>query len=183
MGEENTMPYDSRAIANYFLSLASDQGKSLTQMKLQKLVYFAQGWHLAIHDGKPLIDEQVEAWKFGPVIPSLYLAFREYGDEPITAPATVFFDGSDCSDDEIEFGEIAPSIDDHATIKSLLNRIWAVYGDYSAIQLSNITHQPGTPWYHVNQQYRGHIPRGTDIPTETIQKCFIDLASAKKVST
>ncbi|MGZ3389845.1 MAG: Panacea domain-containing protein, partial [Isosphaeraceae bacterium] len=78
------MPYDARAIANYFLERARREGKALDQMKIQKLVYFANGWHIAIK-GEPLIDEQVEAWRYGPVIQSLRDALREYGDQAIDA--------------------------------------------------------------------------------------------------
>ena len=73
------MPYDPKAIANYFLDLARAQEKALTPLKIQKLVYFANGWHLAIK-GVPLINEQVEAWRFGPVIPSLYTHFERMGN-------------------------------------------------------------------------------------------------------
>ena len=58
-------------------------------MKLQKLAYFAHGWNLAIRN-TPLINESVEAWKFGPVIPSLYHDVKGYGMEPITAKIPVF---------------------------------------------------------------------------------------------
>jgi uncharacterized phage-associated protein len=175
------MAYDPKAIANYFLDVAKAHGQSLSPMKLQKLVYFAQGWHLAIREGRPLIDEQVEAWKFGPVIPSLYRAFRGYGDQAITEPATYLVtEDTGGNVDDIEFREIKPSLDDHpdevAATREFLDRIWDVYGGYSAIQLSNMTHQPGTPWDQINQQYKEVLPRGTDIPSESIRTYFRSLA-------
>jgi uncharacterized phage-associated protein len=63
----SSMPYPAAAIANEFIKVAKRNGVLLTPMKLQKLVYFAHGWYLALL-GKPLINEPVEAWKFGPVI-------------------------------------------------------------------------------------------------------------------
>ena len=54
------MAYDARAIANFFLDKAGEDKQSLDQMKIQKLVYYANGWHLALRSS-PLIDEQVEA--------------------------------------------------------------------------------------------------------------------------
>ena len=54
----------------------------VSPMKLQKLVYFAHGWHLAIHN-RPLVNEQVEAWKFGPVFSDLYHQIKSFGNEKI----------------------------------------------------------------------------------------------------
>ena len=65
------MTYDVRAVANFFLDQAQEEGQKLDHMKLQKLAYIAHGWHLAI-TGEPLFHERVEAWPYGPVIPDLY---------------------------------------------------------------------------------------------------------------
>lgn len=62
-------------VASWFVRHAHDEGDSITQLKLQKLCYYAQGYHLAIH-GEPLFDDAIEAWDKGPVIYSLR---REYG--------------------------------------------------------------------------------------------------------
>jgi uncharacterized phage-associated protein len=136
------MPYNAKAIANSFLDLAIGHGQSLTPMKIQKLIYYANGWHSAIKR-EPLIDEQVEAWAYGPVIPSIYRAFREYGNQPITSPAMDFeFFGEPESGRDFHYH--APSLEDntHQTefARALLNRIWEIYGGYSAAQLSNLTH-------------------------------------------
>jgi uncharacterized phage-associated protein len=79
------MTHNPIAIANYFIELA----KFITPMKLQKLVYFAHGWCLALAD-KPLINEKIEAWQYGPVVSSLYREFKKYGNEGITSPAVEF---------------------------------------------------------------------------------------------
>ena len=80
-------PCSSKAVANYFLDIAERDGKTLNPMKLQKLVYIAHGWHLAIRR-RPLIRESVEAWKYGPVIADLYHEFKKFGNMPITERAT-----------------------------------------------------------------------------------------------
>src|SRR3977135_2921517 len=80
------MSFDAKAVANFFLDLAKAEGQPLTPMKLQKLVYYPHGWRLGIV-GKALLNEQIEAWEFGPVIPSLYHEFKEFGDQPITRKA------------------------------------------------------------------------------------------------
>jgi uncharacterized phage-associated protein len=141
------MPYGAKAIANYFLQLADGNDRNIDAMKMQKLVYFAQGWCLALKDS-PLITERIEAWRYGPVVRELYGAFRDAGSGPITHPAyeAIFKNG--------KIGFYIPNIDeededegvDKDFVKNLLDEIWKVYGGFSAIQLSNLTHEPGTPW-------------------------------------
>ena len=70
--------YPSAAIANEFLTLSFSDQKLVSPMKLLKLVYLAHGWHLAIK-GKPLIDEQIQAWDYGPVIQNLYHEIKGFG--------------------------------------------------------------------------------------------------------
>lgn len=138
----------AKAVANHFLDIAKQNGKTLQPMKIQKLVYLAHGWHLGI-TGKPLIQDTVEAWRWGPVIKQLYHEFKEFGRTPITKKAT------ELSFEEKRGGRVAikietPSLeqcsDDLATTKALLERIWEVYGEFTSAQLSNMTHKSGTPW-------------------------------------
>jgi uncharacterized phage-associated protein len=180
------MPYSAAAIANEFIDLADAQGEKLTHMKLQKLVFFAHGWHLALY-GEPLLDEQVEAWKFGPVIRSLYLELREQGDRPVQEKIVKFrfssrtgvpISKADWRD--LVAKEHTPSADDDpanaAETRAFLKRVWDVYRPYTAIQLSNLTHAPGTPWDQVFNNYRGQVPKGTDIPADSIRDYFSTLA-------
>ena len=69
--------YSAIAVANCFLDIADAQSRPITPLKIQKLVYIAHGWHLAIYE-EPLIVELVEAWKWGPVIPLLYHEFKNF---------------------------------------------------------------------------------------------------------
>jgi len=70
------------AVANYFIKKGIDTKKSVSPMKLQKLVYFAHGWRLALYNS-PLIDEAIQAWQYGPVIPGIYHEFKHYGNRDI----------------------------------------------------------------------------------------------------
>jgi uncharacterized phage-associated protein len=139
------MAYDAAAIANYFLDLADRSGADLDPMKIQKLVYFAHGWHLALRDA-PLINERIEAWEYGPVIPTLYGQFKKFGNGKITERALKFeFDGRKIL---YKPSSLDSQADENANqfTKPLLDRIWEVYGKLSGIQLSNVTHADGSPW-------------------------------------
>jgi uncharacterized phage-associated protein len=128
------MSYDARAVANYFLDLAANEGRSLDPMGIEKLVYFAHGWHLAIFES-PLVPQPVEAWQYGPVFRDLYQSFKEFGTSWIKRPAMA--------------NGVAPRIEnseDTKETRALLNRVWNIYKNYSSIQLSNLTHLPDSPW-------------------------------------
>ena len=77
------MSHSSLAIANEFLKRAQNDGIPLTHMHVQKLVYIAHGWNLAVNN-EPLIDESFVAWDYGPVAPSLFQALRRYGAGTVT---------------------------------------------------------------------------------------------------
>jgi uncharacterized phage-associated protein len=83
MGAVSLYMYDAIAIANYFIEKSLATGKRLTPMQLVKLVYIAHGWYLA-RTGKPLLADAVQAWQFGPVIPTLYHEFKQFRDGQIT---------------------------------------------------------------------------------------------------
>jgi len=80
---------NSLAVANYFITKANDEGTELTPMKLIKLVYIAHGWHLGLKN-ESLIDEGVQAWKYGPVIKSVYDEFKGYKNGQVNRPAYLF---------------------------------------------------------------------------------------------
>lgn len=120
----------AKEVANFFIELASKEDENdLTNLKLQKLLYFAQGNYLA-KKKKPLFKEPIEAWSLGPVVRSVYDAFKSCGPFPITA-----FDKnvkkSAITDDEV---------------KEFLSSIWEKYGKYSAGHLVDKTHESNSPW-------------------------------------
>jgi uncharacterized phage-associated protein len=69
-------------VAHRILELADEAGATITPMQLLKLVYISHGWMLGLY-GKPLIDDEIQAWKYGPVIPKLYNAVRQFRDAPV----------------------------------------------------------------------------------------------------
>jgi uncharacterized phage-associated protein len=164
------MPYPAKAIANEFLDLAKKDGERVTQMQVQKLVYFAYGWYLAI-TGKRLIDEWVEAWEWGPVIPSIYQAFKRFGSSPITEPAAeVDLTNGKAGYVPVRIQSTDPDRDELA--RQVVKRVWDIYGKYSASALSNMTHVPDSPW----SQTPDKDIKGTNIDDHLIYDYFRKLA-------
>ena len=167
-------PCSSKAVANYFLDIAERDGKTLNPMKLQKLVYIAHGWHLAIRR-RPLIRESVEAWKYGPVIADLYHEFKKFGNMPITERATEIKSsrttrGVFSIRVRIEEPTVDRYADDPEDTRRFLDRVWDVYKNFTAFQLSNLTHEPNTPWHETRQRYQNK--RSVSIPDETIEAYY-----------
>ena len=148
------MGYSAFAVANYFLDLVKKDGVKITPLKIQKLVYIAHGYHLAFTardnppNGSPLVnDEFAEAWRYGPVFPSLYHHFKRFGGDPITEFAEDIEFSYDDDTGKLDTKSITPKIDPNDEFPcALLNKIWEVYGEYTGLQLSDITHREGTPW-------------------------------------
>lgn len=165
------MSYPAKAIANYLLEIASQHGRELTLMKLLKLVYYANGWHLAIKQ-QPLIEEPIEAWKYGPVIASIYHEFKEFGNQAITRFA------ANRSPEEVKRDpSTKPWIkEEDEYTKRLLKKIWDVYGDYSGTQLSAMTHQRGTPWDVTWNEKGGSSTNSCQINNELLKNYFVKLA-------
>lgn len=122
-------------------------------MKLIKLTYIAHGWNLAFCK-EPLIAESVQAWKYGPVIESLYHSFKHYGNGSIPAKEA----------EAITPEEMA------APVRAVLEKTWEKYSPLSAVHLSSLTHQPGTPWSQVWAE--GKATRWTVIPDDRIQDFY-----------
>lgn len=115
--------YGAKDIANYFIFKAQGEGggELISNLKLQKLIYYSQGLHLVIH-GSPLFSDEIRAWAYGPVVPELYNAYRRYGAGGI--PPDPKFNVDLIDKDTREF----------------LDEIYEVFGQFSAIRLMQITH-------------------------------------------
>lgn len=149
--------HDPKQVAEYLLCKAKDAGKSLTPMQILKLVYIAHGWNLGLY-GNPLINESVEAWQYGPVIPSLYHAYKRFGSSPI----------DDCPGaGPNEFGNDE---------RRVMDQVWSGYGSRSGISLSTLTHQPGSPWF-ISYNEQG---RGATISNDLIEDHYRRLSEARR---
>ena len=114
----------ANSVADFFINFAHEHGDCITNKKLQKLVYYAQAWHLALYD-EPLFDDRFEAWIFGPVQPKLYQRFKKYGSDPIA--------------------EQPPKPDLPSSVVKHLKDVIGVYWDFSAWKLERMVHEED-PW-------------------------------------
>ncbi|MBQ7609075.1 MAG: SocA family protein [Desulfovibrionaceae bacterium] len=155
------------AVANAFIERGVAHKNPPTQMKLQKLMYFAHGWHLALYD-TPLVDQPFYAWQYGPVIPSVYHEFKMFG--------TLGIDRMGLEYVGTEKGVLwfSPQIEPEKAIENaLIDRIWEVYGIYSGTQLSKITHLDDSPWKKVRDENLG--VRDIIIPDDLIRDYFKEI--------
>lgn len=135
------------SIANYFIDLAKRDKKPIRPLKLMKLVYIAHGYILALLD-KPTEGtklEKVQAWQYGPVFPSVYYSFKQYGRNPIDRKTTVFDFSKIGTEEDLE---VVPTLKDKDE-KAVCDFVWKKYGIYTDSTLVSILHADGTPWKQV----------------------------------
>ncbi len=143
------MSYPALDIARKLIQLAEDQfrfgGEKLTNMKLQKLMYYAQGYHLAAF-GERLFDDDIESWMYGPVVPSVYDYYAKYEANPLPS--------EECG---LKMTKAA---------ENLFNYVYNFFRNFSAIGLMNRTHTE-SPWLEA-------LPhnRGTKISNDSIKAYF-----------
>lgn len=157
------------AVANYFIGKAQEEGVEITPMKLLKLVYIAHGWSYPAGIG-PLIGEEVQAWKFGPVIPSVYHRFKEYGASNITQQAAEWTD-----DNKL----VVPAITENSPESKLLDSVWHAYKQFNGGQLSTLTHKTGSPWQQTVAARDGVISAGMSIPNAIIEQHYRQIAAKR----
>ncbi|MBT0569794.1 DUF4065 domain-containing protein [Curvibacter sp. CHRR-16] len=140
------MAYSAYAVANAFIQRA-EEGKisNLTPMKLQKLLYFAQAWHLKGTNGLPVLDDHFARWKYGPVIPAIYHEFKAFGYQPITRKATTL------SMNDAGYSVLVPMVPaEDLSTWGLIDAIINSYGSFDAQTLSTMTHEENSAWAQGN---------------------------------
>jgi uncharacterized phage-associated protein len=130
-------PYDSRAVANFLLDLAEERKLFLTQLSLYKIIYFAHGWYLSSFE-EPLILQDFEAWKFGPVVKVLHNEFGRFRSRPITARARKLDIYSN------QHKEVTADL--AMADKNFVVSTFDAYHVHDAWKLSEMTHEIGSPW-------------------------------------
>lgn len=142
-------------IALYFIQKSNsdeNSGELISNLKLQKLLYYAQGFYLATND-TPLFDDPIEAWMHGPVVPNVYHAYKEFGDFPITLS------------EEVEIPELEEDITE------FLDEIYRIFGQYSAWKLRNMTHEE-PPWLETWSEYEKKQFGSKEIMHEKMSEYF-----------
>lgn len=136
---ENNAKYAARDIAKYFAECGENGFVPITPLKIQKMIYFAQGFYLALNN-EPLIKDDFQAWQYGPVVNNLYWELKTLGSNIVSS---AFFGKTEKIDDKT---------------KVFLDQIWDFLKGYSAIELSKISHDPDGPWEKVyNKTPKGAI--------------------------
>jgi uncharacterized phage-associated protein len=131
-------------VAKYFVSLVDEEaGDSITNLKLQKLLYYAQGVNLALNDAL-LFAEPIEAWTHGPVVPKVYHAYKQHSGEAIPVKRVNL--------------HVYPK-----DLRELLDEVNEVFGQFSAAKLRAMTHNE-PPWKDT--------PPGAVISTESMKAYF-----------
>ena len=149
----NSQAHDARAIANVLIRGGLDAGQPRDPLQIVKLTYLCHGWMLGLY-GRALSRQSVEAWRYGPVIPIVYHEVKRYGRRFIINELSV----SDKSFDELEY--------------DLIDQVSSVYGQFTGIELSQLTHARGTPW-HMIWYGKG---QNSEIPDALIKNHFAALA-------
>ncbi|NET61813.1 MAG: DUF4065 domain-containing protein [Symploca sp. SIO2E6] len=129
-------------IAKLFIVQASQDGLSrdMTNMKVNKLLYYLQCLYLALYE-EPLFEDEIQAWVHGPVCPPVYTEYKEFKNQQLPIPSI---------DDLPEFPK---------NITDLMGEVWCFLGEHHAYKLSDMTHQE-FPW----QNARGDLP--ADAPSQ-----------------
>lgn len=140
-------------LANYILTRAQEKGEDVTNLKLQKILYYVQGYFLAKFD-RPLFPDDIQAWNFGPVVPNVYYHFSKFGPEILCPAEKEDLEGCNLSQDERE----------------LIDRVINQKLQCSASALVKATHNE-EPWLQATQ--RGEkIRRNTIIDIEVMKNYF-----------
>jgi uncharacterized phage-associated protein len=151
-------------VANFFLlKVDLDAGDLITQLKLYKLVYYAQAWSLVFLE-KPLFDSEIQAWPHGPVPTDLRPLFSVYGSDPIPAPANADVDISSCF---------------NAQELKTLELTWMTYGELSANKLRNLTHVE-SPWMDARRGLKETEPSTSPICHSDIRDYYASYGSILK---
>ncbi len=150
--------YPALQVANSVLQLSFEKNILISPLKLQKLAYLVHGWHLASFD-RPAINNEPETWKYGPVFPEIYHAYKIFGSVPISKENWEVYGTAD--------DKVVPEQD--TDFHWLLGQVWNLYSPYSGLYLSNLTHEADTPWSSARRKANNKLSQ------EEIKKHFKQL--------
>ena len=142
-----------KSVASYFIEQSSKLPENdLTNLKLQKILFYAQAESLK-KSGNPLFSEDIEAWKYGPVVPVAYNWLKGCGAYPITT-----------------FDIVTSTKEIKEDMESLLSNIWEKYSKYSAGYLVDRTHEEGSPWKKTYSDSKNNVISNDSVKTAKLQE-------------
>ena len=149
------MSYNVLEVCRHIINYSNEQNYGISNLKLQKILYFVQAYFLLNSDGKcPCFDEKIEAWDFGPVVPEAYHEFKQYGSGNIPFVKS-YLDYEDEHDiwsiRRIAFEDKQISQKDKMMIDAVVDEFSA----FSATSLVNLTHNQD-PWTNVYEQHKNN---------------------------
>ncbi|MER8568462.1 DUF4065 domain-containing protein [Mesorhizobium sp. M0924] len=157
------MAYDSRYIANLVLDRADAEGLGITNLEINKIIYFLHSTYLA-NFGSPLIEAKIEAWDYGPVIREIYSEFKSFGSADINTRATKL--------DLMSLKRVPVYETIGANDADFLYPIIDKYMRLGATKLVNMSHEKGGPWDLVYNA-SGRSNPGMEISDDLIQRYFL----------
>jgi len=133
-------------VANWFIAKANsekldeDVSEGISNLKLQKVLYFAQAAHLALYNKKSLFEDDICAWKLGPVVESVYHEFKSSENKPITATTNKDYE----------------KIEEDVSV--FLENVWSIFGKFSAAKLVQMSHEH-QPWKEAYESKKSVITK------------------------
>lgn len=156
--------HDARGIANFLLDYADEKRVSVKLMSLLKMIFYAHGWYLSMKD-RPLVRQEFEAWEHGPVVKSVWEAFKTSGKRPLSERAQRFDVVSG------QYSEVREPFS--AEDAAFLTQIFDAYCHVDAFDLSAATHVEGSPWDKIWNAPNGTINLAMKISNDEIRKWFL----------
>jgi uncharacterized phage-associated protein len=155
--------HDSRSIANLMLDEGERMRRGITNLALQKLLYFAHALHL-VEQKRPLVSGYFEAWEYGPVHPAVYQAFKASGAQPIDFRAAGL---------NLVTGQRKPiPAPEDPAVHELVARVMQNYGRMTPGRLVDISHAKDAPWDFIVHKARTSLAFGMRIPDDLILERF-----------
>lgn len=146
-------------VAKYIICVALNNGDSITNLKLQKLLYYAQAWYLVNNDNEKLFEDKILAWPYGPVVQVVYDEYKNFGRSPILI--------DDC--------DLENPVDNlKESVKNYLDEFCETFFKFSATELVTMTHRE-KPW--VNAILNGY---GSEISTELMYNFYTNMLNNEK---
>lgn len=145
---ENSLPgtgMNPELVANSILVRAFRDNIPVSPMKLQKLLFFVTCLYQR-NTSVRLLTESFQPWKYGPVVRSVHDEFKGFGGSPITSYAR-----------DAQGNAYAANEDSNPPLKQALDEIWSHMKNYTAVQLSRITHIPGSAWSKANAENKWFV--------------------------